>query len=975
MPSALLFNLYEFRTGIWLPKAYLVGLDAGGRPREVHQTARPELLSTYDIAATPANERALELTAALRDRAVAEHFRRGARTHPTLAKLVAPSSRDRTEVLRYVHARTAELLALCRAEGYFVTTKLDPRASPYPHLLAFADRDLEPVLYFSLNDTGLTYRLRILLGDGSEALVRHLDPHVITNRPAPGWVQLDRRLARLRGLRGDALRPFLTRDAVEVPPDDVGRYFREFVARAARAHRIRAEGFPFLECTAPDGLRLRATPHPFTEVYRLEAEFVYGNHAFALGDPDTVAVTCRDRPPYAVTRIVRDPAAEDALLRPLLDRGLRETGERRALTHADDPAPFANLAWLLTHRTELQEAGVTVEEPTADGHAFSNAPGRLDLSVAEAGDWLDLRATVHAGEHVIPFARLVKHLREGDRRYLLPDGTWFLIPEDWFTRYAPGLALARVTGERVRLQRAHAPLLERLGVAGTTAAPPPPVAAAAGDYTPGPELRATLRPYQLEGARWLVAHYRQRLGACLADDMGLGKTLQTIAVLVHAKAQARAPREIVPAPDLFSTPADDEDFLQPLRALIILPASLVYNWTTELARFAPGLSVLPNVGTKRIRDGRVLRRYDAILTTYQTALRDQDALRQLDAEFIVLDESQQIKNRKSKVFRTLNALPARHRISLSGTPIENSLSDLWSQMQFINPGLLGSFAFFRRHFLQPIEQHDDARRKAQLRELVEPYVLRRTKAEVAPDLPELDTQVYYCEMTPQQARRYDRERAAARNALLGLPAEEESGGGDYKLRVIQALTRLRQLANHPVIAAADYAHDSGKFAEVCEQLDTLWRAGHKVLVFSSMVRHLELYRAWMEERGQAYAWITGDVAADVRAREVARFQEDAAVGTFFISIRAGGVGLNLTAADYVFLLDPWWNPTVEDQAIARAHRIGRRGNVFARRFITKGTLEEKIHQLQRRKRRLADEIIDGGARWDLEPGEIDFLLT
>ena len=292
-------------------------------------------------------------------------------------------------------------------------------------------------------------------------------------------------------------------------------------------------------------------------------------------------------------------------------------------------------------------------------------------------------------------------------------------------------------------------------------------------------------------------------------------------------------------------------------------------------------------------------------------------------------------------------------------------------MQFLNPGLLRNYAFFKKAFITPIEVHDDELKKTQLRELVTPHLLRRTKEEVAPDLPELDVQHFYCEMTAAQRKIYEREKSAARNALLGSYAPND---GQYKLRVVQTLTRLRQLANHPVLMEADYAKDSGKFAEVLEQLDVIRRAGHKVLIFSSMVRHLELFRERLLTTNEPHAWITGAVDAKTRASEVRRFQEDPAVKTFFISIKAGGTGLNLTAADYVFILDPWWNPTIEDQAIARAHRIGRTGNVFARKFLTKDTIEEKINKLQQRKKQLAEDILGSGGGLAFDEGELRYLL-
>ncbi len=969
MSSALLFNLFEYRTGLWLPKAYVVGLDTGGHPRTVHQTATLITVGTYGIEIDDTLRRCLQLTEELRDRALSERFRHGAKKVPSLAGLIREGSKSREEVIRYVHVRTAELLTTCRQVGYYVTANLDTRASPYAHLLSFVSMAWTAELEFELTEAGLTYRLRIRPPDGSEQLVRHLDPRILTNRPSPGWILVDKRLLQITNLRGDALRPFLSRDEVNIAPGEVGRYFRDFIARAARVQRITARGFTVEEIARPTGLRIAARPHPFDGRFYLFPEVRYGSLSFTPDAPEAVGVSHTLNPPYHLLRAVRDREAEAKLLGQLRERGLKPVAVTGALSLRAEPTPYDNLAWLLTHREQLREAGVEVIPPEYDGQFFAAWQPSLELSVTERGDWLDLSGTITAGPHQIPFARVFRYLQRGERTLPLPNGELLLLPEEWFATYGPALDLARLDGTTVRLARSQAPALTGTDIAVAVADEAAGLAAA---YVPGEALRAKLRPYQLEGARWLVRHYHERLGACLADDMGLGKTLQTIAVLLYAKEQLD--REAAAGPgqiDLFAPAAGDEAFLRPLRALIVLPASLVFNWSSELQKFAPSLKVIANVGTKRIRDGRILARYDVILTTYQTALRDLTVYAKLDLEYIVLDESQQIKNRQSKVFRGLNELQARHRISLSGTPIENSLSDLWSQMQFINPGLLRGYTFFKKAFITPIEQHDDPRKKEQLRQLVGPYLLRRTKAEVAPDLPDLDVQLFYCEMTPAQRKRYERERAAARNALLGtVPA----GDGSHQLLIIQALTRLRQIANHPVIADGTYAKDSGKFSEAIEQWDTVRRAGHKVLIFSSMVRHLELFRDHLVRGGHPYAWITGGVPADQRAREVERFQTEPSVQTFLISIKAGGTGLNLTAADYVFLLDPWWNPTTEDQAIARAHRIGRSGNVFARKFITKDTLEEKIHRLQLRKKRLAGEVIDGRGGMEFDAAELEFIL-
>jgi superfamily II DNA or RNA helicase len=981
--SEVLFNFFEFRTGIFLPKAYVANRNTAGRLVHIHQAARPGGLGIFDITPSESLERALQLADSLREKNITEVFRRGAKKVPTLAGLLTGKERD--NVIRHIHNRTAEMLSLCRAEGIAVTLGLDPRKTPHDYWIPFHPNPPQPKVSFSLHEEGLDYQLTLENKDGQSQSIRYQDVKVLTNRPIPGWIVANGQLFALQGMNGDQVKPFLSRDRVQIPREKVSQYWREFVVRVAKHNPIQAEGFDYQEILRPDRLRITARPHPFEGKYYLYPEFLYGKTVFPHGGTEPTAVEFTARPPYQLTRVVREAKMEAIQLSALTNAGLQSVTGTAAMLPADALAedPFAALRWLSETGPELEAQGIEVTPPEIEGQLVTAHSGSIGISSEQENDWLDLKGVVEVGPHRIPFAKLVRHIQRQDPCFPLPNGEIFLIPQTWFTRYRAGLQFARVEGKKVRLARSQAPLLREMGIEthdGEQAK------ALAKEYTPSLQLNASLRPYQLRGVRWLVRHYHEELGACLADDMGLGKTLQTIAVLLYAKerlgahdSDRGAGAEEAPGGqaakglqmDLFGGGAADEEFLQPLKALIVLPASLVFNWRNELQQFAPSLTVATHTGTGRTKDARVLRRFDVILTTYQTALRDQAVLEQIDFTYIVLDESQQIKNRQSKVFRSLNELNARHRISLSGTPIENSLSDLWSQMQFINPGLLRNYAFFKKTFITPIEQHDDEEKKEQLRKLVNPHLLRRTKEEVAPDLPELDVQHYYCEMTPPQRKRYEQEVAAARNALLGTYTPEN---GQYKLRVIQTLTRLRQLANHPVLVEEDYAKKSGKFEEVLEQWETVHKSGHKVLIFSSMVSHLELFRDKLISEGQPFAWITGQVTSKQRALEVARFQEDPAVQTFFISIKAGGTGLNLTAADYVFILDPWWNPSTEDQAIARAHRIGRKGNVFARKFLTKDTIEEKINRLQARKKQLSEDIIGDGGGLDFDREELRYLL-
>lgn len=471
-------------------------------------------------------------------------------------------------------------------------------------------------------------------------------------------------------------------------------------------------------------------------------------------------------------------------------------------------------------------------------------------------------------------------------------------------------------------------------------------------------LEATLRSYQMEGYQWLCFLQKNGFGACLADDMGLGKTLQAIAVLLRSK-ESGPTRDTSPLPQgrledkgqfsLFN------DAPKKLTSLIVVPASLLHNWFRECQRFAPGLKVLMHVGNQRNRELTNFSYYDLVISTYHTVRLDSLQLSGYNFHYIILDESQMIKNPSSKLYNAIVTLQSRNKVVLTGTPIENSLTDLWSQINFVNPGLLGTLAFFKRSFVQPIEKKGDEEREKKLKELINPFILRRTKPEVARELPPVYEQVRYVNMTESQLRLYEEEKSRVRNALL--ENLEEIGLERSSIMVLQALTRLRQIANHPDLVEDYQGEDSGKFTEVYRNIESVVSEGHKVLVFSSFVKHLDLFRVRLEQDGIGYAYLTGSRNQAQRKEAVHDFQTNELCSLFLISLKAGGVGLNLTAADYVFILDPWWNPAVEMQAINRAHRIGQENRVFVYRFISNDSIEEKIQSLQERKQELAETFI------------------
>jgi SNF2 family DNA or RNA helicase len=388
-------------------------------------------------------------------------------------------------------------------------------------------------------------------------------------------------------------------------------------------------------------------------------------------------------------------------------------------------------------------------------------------------------------------------------------------------------------------------------------------------------------------------------------------------------------------------------------SLVVVPASIIQNWVNELQRFAPSLKVMAHAGISRKRDASDFRYYDVVVSSYHTVRQDIDFIGAYEFLYVILDESQMIKNPHSKLYRAMTELQAKHKLVVTGTPIENSLTDLWSQINFVNEGLLGSLNFFKKRFVKSIEKKKNKDQEQRLKELINPFILRRTKDEVAKELPPLYEQYRYCSMTEEQNRLYEEEKSTVRNNLL--ENLEEIGLERSALMVLKALTRLRQISNHPLMVEDDYEYGSGKYDEVFRNIESVVMEEHKVLVFSSFVKHLRLYADHLDALGWKYAWLSG--SSTDRAKQVEKFQSDPDCRVFLISLKAGGVGLNLTAADYVFILDPWWNPAAEMQALNRAHRIGQDKSVFVYRFISSQTVEEKIQRLQERKSELARTFV------------------
>jgi superfamily II DNA or RNA helicase len=592
----------------------------------------------------------------------------------------------------------------------------------------------------------------------------------------------------------------------------------------------------------------------------------------------------------------------------------------------------------------------------AEGRVYRPSAGFF-LSVTSGIDWLEVRGAMRFGDTEAALPALLRALKKGENTVRLGDGTYGILPEQWLRAQGLALQLGQAQADHLRFAGSQALVVEQL----LQAQPEAPRDEAfrrlrekLGRFReveaaePPDGFVGELRGYQKRGLGWFAYLDELGFGGCLADDMGLGKTVQVLALLAARRARRRPP------------------------SLVVVPRSLLFNWKVEASRFAPALRVLEHSGPARARDTEPLARWDVVLTTYGTMRNDIAWLKEMSFDYLILDEAQLIKNPGSVTARAVRLLRGRRRLALSGTPLENHLGELWSLFEFLNPGLLGGVSLFRRTF-RGGEGPDQATRSA-LARFLGPFILRRTKEQVAPELPDKVEQTVFCELFPPERRQYRELQDYYRRSLLEPLADKGLGGA--RMRILEALLRLRQAACHPGLLDPEaVARPGAKIELLLEQLEDVVAEGRKALVFSQFTSLLTIVRGRLEERGIPYEYLDGRT----RDREVrvGRFQTDPGRPLFLISLRAGGLGLNLTAAEYVFLLDPWWNPAVEMQAIDRTHRIGQDRKVFAYRLIAKDTVEEKVLELQKAKRELVDSIIsaDGRSIGELTAEDLDFLLS
>jgi SNF2-related domain/Helicase conserved C-terminal domain len=619
--------------------------------------------------------------------------------------------------------------------------------------------------------------------------------------------------------------------------------------------------------------------------------------------------------------------------------------------------------WFFLFMDAMQEMKVTVQGFDAlKNFRFNTSRPQTKIHISSSTDWFDARVDIIFGDQKVTIADVKKALANKQQFVPLNDGTLGVLPDEWVKRYSLLFRVGEGKSNELRLSRYHLSVIdelyenrneEELIIHLEKKYEQLKEFKKIKEIDPPEHLKDILRPYQVHGFHWLNYLHEVNWGGILADDMGLGKTIQALSFLHHYKQENGN-----------------------LRALVVCPTTLIFNWENEIRKFAPDLTYRIHHGGERLRNKEALNNYEVIITTYGTLRSDIKLLMDIPLDYVVLDESQAIKNPASKVTKAACLLRAKHRLCMSGTPLQNNTFDIFAQMNFLNPGMLGSIEFFRQEFAIPIDKFGDPDRKDHLRKLLFPFILRRTKEQVARDLPEKTETILFCEMEEEQRKVYDAYRNDYRDKILG--TIESQGIQKSQLTILQGLMKLRQICDSPAILneTERYPNHSIKLDELAREISENI-GNHKALIFSQFLGMLALIKHKLTELEIPYAYFDGSTTATDREKAIREFQDNDSCRVFLISLKAGGVGLNLTAADYVYIVDPWWNPAVEQQAIDRTHRIGQTKNIFAYRMICKDSIEDKILLLQDRKRLLAKDLIadDDGFVKSLSREDVEYLFS
>jgi len=880
----------------------------------------------------------------------------------------------KVQIREYIEKRLAKLFDVLKDSDTSLYFNTDSKNIYDEDKINIQQGFSETVFNFSKEKEVSKYFLTV--NDGKTELSLYNKPgYIITNSPC--CLLLENKLYFFKpepeGIDGKKIRPFLIKEHIIIPKTAEKKYFETFVQKSIEKYKVNAIGFEIINRKIIP-VAVLIVEKDWKNQFNMILKFDYdGNTISPHYQKNKFVKAIINDESYKYELIDRDFTFEKGKTDFLQSIGLLNTGENNFKLPKDDESSENDselIQWLNQFGSVLKENSFDIQQKFFNKKYFIEKAW-IDFKVDDSNDWFDVKATVNFGGFSFPFTQLRNHIINNKKEFVLPNGEIAIIPEEWFSKYQDFILFSKPDGEVFNLEKHHFQLLSNEIEDIDEDLVKKMNKLTHQKFKLSPKIKAKLRPYQKQGFDWINSLHENKFGACLADDMGLGKTLQTLAVIRrNMDLNIGNGSQIIKKNNVKQLSLFDVNPVKPIvektknelkrrAGLIVMPTSLIHNWVNEIEKFTPDIKTYVYSGSRRDKNIEKFSNYDLVLTSYGIIRNDIEILRDYDFHFLFLDESQVIKNPLSKTYKAVIEITANNKLILTGTPIENTLTDLWAQMNFINPGLLGTLNFFKEEFVDPIEKFQDAilkeEKQEKLQKIIRPFFLRRTKEEVASDLPDLTETVHYCTMSKEQRLIYEEEKSKIRNVLMDSFGKKKSVS-EKNMLIIQALTKLRQLANHTKLIDKKDDNPSGKFDEVIRMLESLLAENHKVLIFSSFVKHLNLFEDYFNKNNWKYSILTGRTIK--REKVINEFQSDSENKLFLISLKAGGSGLNLTAADYVFILDPWWNPASERQAIARAHRIGQHKKVMAYRFITEGSIEEKILKFQEKKQELADVFIN-----------------
>lgn len=748
------------------------------------------------------------------------------------------------------------------------------------------------------------------------------------------------------------------RNRLHIPPGEWPKILKELVLPLSENYKVTFD--PLLIKEVKEGQPdINITLIEKGDFLLFQPVFTYQGFSVKANDKDTVIVPEDGK----VIMVHRNKEAEEEFVSKLNSLHSQFTRQPQTKSLVLKGADVLKNNWFFLFVDAMKEMKIPIYGfESLKNFKFNTTKPSTRIQLSSGMDWFDAKVELTFGDQQIGIEEIQKALTNKQSFVQLDDGSLGILPDEWIKKYALLFKVGEGNKNQLRLSKYHLSVIddlyeqrdeeellfqldekyERLREFKSIPEVAPPL-----------ELESRLRPYQIAGFQWLNYLNTVGWGGILADDMGLGKTVQALTMLKS-----------------FS------DHQETLQALVVCPTTLIYNWENEIKKFTPDLTYRIHHGNTRPRKRDELINENIIITTYGTLRSDIHLFMKIRFDYVMLDESQAIKNPFSKITKAAGLLNADNKVCMSGTPLQNNTFDIYAQMNFLNPGLLGSVEFFRNEFSTPIDKFGEQEQKDHLKKLLFPFILRRTKEQVAKDLPEKTETILYCEMGDAQRAVYESYRHAYRDKIMGVI--DDKGVGRSQLTILQGLMKLRQICDSPAILNEEepYPNDSIKLDELTREI-TENIGEHKALVFSQFLGMLGLIREELKKNKIEFEYFDGSTPPHERERAIQNFQNNENCRVFLISLKAGGVGLNLTAADYVYIVDPWWNPAVEQQAIDRTHRIGQTKNIFAYRMICKDTIEDKIMQLQERKRTLAKELISDDQTFvkGLSKEDVEYLFS